>query len=280
MAASWRNNFGSANPQLAIISQLYFRQVIQLLEDQAAIIQGPLHGYGHVTTGPVGGYPVTEFLSPKAQKGDQFSYNPAYARTLLVNHGWKISPGGVSTCGRAGNAQNQCGKGVRPGAKLEFTLYYATGQAWLESAMLQLKSNASQVGIDIKLIPRNFNDVLAEVEGAGCPAAGCPWEMADWGFGWSYVPDYLPTGDVLFQSGSFGNLGKYTNAHNDALIKQTLVNSDLELMYTWQDYLTKQLPVVFQPAAPSALVESVNNLHIGTLSSTLAINPEEWYFLR
>jgi peptide/nickel transport system substrate-binding protein len=275
-------NFSSANPQLAIISQQYFRQAIQLLEDQAAIIQGPLHGYGHVTTSPVGGYPVTKFLSPKASKGDQYSYNPAYARSLLVNHGWKINPGGVSTCVRAGSAQNQCGKGVRPGAQLNFTLYYATGQAWLESALLQLKSNASQVGIDIKLYPRTFNGVLAEVEGANCPgsAAGCPWELADWGFGWSYVPDYLPTGDVLFQTGSFGNLGKYTDTYNDALIKQTLASSDLSLMYKWQDYLTKQLPVVFQPAAPHALLESVKNLYIGTQSPTLAINPEEWYYLR
>jgi peptide/nickel transport system substrate-binding protein len=273
-------NFSSANPQLAIISQQYFRQAIQLLEDQAAIIQGPLHGYGHVTTGPVGGYPPTKYLSPEARKGDHYSYNPAYARSLLFNHGWKINPGGVSTCQRAGSAQNQCGQGVHSGAQLNFTLYYATGQAWLESAMLQLKSNASQVGIDITLKPRTFNGVLAEVEGEGCPAAGCPWELADWGLGWSYVPDYLPTGDELFQTGSFGNLGKYKNTYNDALIKQTLANSDLSLMYKWQDYLTKQLPVVFQPEAPAALVESVNNLHIGTLSPTLAINPEEWYYLR
>jgi peptide/nickel transport system substrate-binding protein len=273
-------NFSSANPQLPIISQQYFREVIQLLEDQASIIQGPLHGYGHVTTGPVGGYPQTKYLSPTAKRGDQYSYNPALARTLLYEHGWKINPGEVSTCQRPGTGPTQCGKGVHAGAQLNFKLLYATGQAWLESAMLQLKSNATQVGIDIKLIPGTFNDVLAKVEGAGCPAAGCDWQMADWGLGWSYVPDYLPTGDELFQTGSFGNLGKYHDAENDKLIKQTLANSSLPLMYKWQDYLTKQLPVVFQPAAPAALVESVNNLHIGIQSPTLAINPEEWYYLR
>lgn len=275
-------NFSSSNPQLPIIRQQYFREAIQLLEDQASIIQGPLHGYGHVTTGPVGGYPKTKYLSPTALQGDQYSYNPALARTLLYDHGWKINPGGVSTCQRPGSAQNQCGQGVRPGAQLKFTLDYATGQAWLESAVLQLKSNASQVGIDITLQPGTFDGVLAKVEGANpnCSAAGCPWEMADWGFGWSYVPDYLPTGDELFQTGSFGNLGKYTDRQNDKLIKQTLVNSSLGLMYKWQDYLSKQLPVVFQPAAPHALVESVNNLHIGAQSPTLAINPEEWYYLR
>ncbi len=236
-------NFGRADPQLPVISQQYFRHAMQLLENQAVIIQGPLHGYGHVTAGPV-------------------------------------VPGGKSTCQRAGTGTTQCGKGVRQGAQLNFTLYYATGQAWLESALLQLKSSASQLGIDITLYARTFNQVQAEIGGAGCPAAGCPWEMADWGLGWSYVPDYLPTGDELFQTNSFGNVGKYSNPANDARIKQTLASSDMHLMWNWENYLTKQLPVVFQPDAPAALVESINNLYIGTQSPTLAINPEDWYYLR
>src|SRR5215475_9382566 len=78
--------------------------------------------------------------------------------------------------------------------------------------------------------------------------------MADWGLGWSYVPDYLPTGDELFQTGSFANLGRYTNRRNDTLIKATLNNSDMQLMYRWEDYLTKQLPVVFQPDAPPLVI--------------------------
>jgi peptide/nickel transport system substrate-binding protein len=267
-------NFSSTNPQLSIISQQYFRQAIQLLENQAAIIQGPLHGYGHVTTGPVGGFPPTKYLSPLARSGDPYPYDPSEARRLLSKHGWNVDPRGVSTCTQPGTGPAECGKGVSHGAQLSFDLLYATGQAWLESALLQLVSNARQVGIKITLIPRSFNGVLSVVEGGG------QWEMADWGLGWSYVPDYLPTGDELFQTGSFGNLGKYSNPQNDALIKKTLSSSDMHLMYAWQDYLTKQVPVVFQPDAPAALVESISNLHIGKQSPTLAINPEEWYFLR
>jgi hypothetical protein len=113
----------------------------------------------------------------------------------------------------------------------------------------------------------------------GCPAAGCPWELADWGLGWSYVPDYLPTGDELFQTGSLGNTGQYSNATDDSLIKQTLASSNMHFMWKWENYLTAQLPVVFQPDAPAALVESIDSLHIGTQSPTLAINPEYWYFV-
>jgi peptide/nickel transport system substrate-binding protein len=273
-------NFSSADPQLPIISQQYFRQAIQLLENQAAIIEGPLHGYGHVTAGPVGGYPPTRYLSQKAKRGDPYPYDPVAARKLLTNHGWNVVPGGISNCRHPGSGPGQCGKGVRPGAQLRFTLDYATGQAWLESALLQLKSNASQLGIDISLKAMTFDEVLKMTGGAGCPAAGCPWELADWGGGWSYVPDYLPTGDELFQTNSFGNIGKYSNPTNDAMIKQTLANSHMQLMWQWEDYLTTQLPVVFQPDAPAALVESISNLRIGTQSPTLAINPEEWYYLR
>ncbi len=275
-------NFSSSDPQLPIISQLYFREALQLLENQAAIIQGPLHGYGHVSTGPVGSFPRTMYLSLLARQGDPFPYNPAAARNLLTSHGWTVNPSGISTCGRPGTGPGECGKGVRAGGELKFSLYYATGNTWLESALLQLKSNAAQVGIDITLIGKSFNDVLAVVEGVGpgCPAAGCPWELADWGLGWSYVPDYLPTGDELFGKDSFGNLGHYSNPINDVLIKKTLASSDIHVMWKWENYLTKQLPVVYQPDAPSSLLESIDSLHIGTQSPTLAINPEDWYFVR
>ena len=41
-------NFNPADPQVAIFNQLYFRQAFQLLINQAAIVQGALHGYGKV----------------------------------------------------------------------------------------------------------------------------------------------------------------------------------------------------------------------------------------
>jgi peptide/nickel transport system substrate-binding protein len=270
-------NFSSSDPQLAVIRQLYFRQAIQLLEDQAAVIQGPLHGYGQATTGPVGSFPPTNYMSPQEKKGDPYPFNPSEARSLLNAHGWKqLSPSSTATCSRPGTGNSECGAGIRVGAKLDFSLYYATGSAWLESAMLQLKSNAAEVGINIQLIPKSFDNVLNVVFGSG------PWELADWGEGWSYVPDYLPTGEELFMTNSVANLGHYSNAINDQYIKATLRNPDknLGLMYKWEDYLTKQLPVVFQPDAPAALVESRNDLHIGVQSPTLAINPEQWYYLR
>ena len=52
-------------------------------------------------------------------------------------------------------------------------------------------------------------------------------------------------------------------------------------MYAWQDYLSAQLPQEWQPAPAFQLTEVANNLK-GALpqSSTLSINPENWYFVK
>ena len=273
-------NFGPADPQRAVIGQLYVRKALQLLENQAAIIQGPLHGYGQVTTGVVGGYPtVAKYLSPLALKGDPYPYDPAQATALLTGHGWKLV-GGVMTCTDPGSGPTQCGAGIHAGTKLDLTMYYATGSAWLESAVLQLKSNAEQIGIAITLIPRAFQDVINEVTGVACGAPGCPWELADWGLGWSYSPDYLPTGDELFLSHAAANFGQYLNPTNDGLIQATLRTSSSRAMWKWENYLTGQLPVGLQPNSVTQLIETVDTLRIGKQSPTLSINPEQWYFVR
>src|SRR6266487_1761026 len=276
-------NFNPANPQAAVFKQLYFRQAFQLLVNQAAIIQGPLHGFGQVSAGPVGPYPRTRYLSPKGRQGDPFPYNPARARSLLLSHGWRVNSAGITTCGNPGRGPGQCGAGIHAGARLDFSLWYATGNAWVESALLQLKSNAAQLGIGLTLDPMSFDEVVGKVFG-GCGTATvpkpCPWELADWGSGWSYVPDYLPTGEELFGSGAASNAGQYSNPTNDQLIAKTLRSSNLHAMWQWEDYLAQQLPVMLQPLAPSALIESIGSLRIGVQSPTLEMTPEDWYYVR
>ena len=58
-------NFNNNTGQGPIFKQLYFRQAFQELVDQEGVIDGPLHGYGKPTIGPVSAYPATHFLSPE-----------------------------------------------------------------------------------------------------------------------------------------------------------------------------------------------------------------------
>jgi peptide/nickel transport system substrate-binding protein len=266
----------------AIIKQLYFREALQYEMNQAAVISGPLRGYGVPTVGPVGSTPASQFLSPQGKAGDPFPYNPTEAKTLLTSHGWKVVPNGTTTCVKPGTAADECGAGITAGSALSFNFPYATGTAWITSEMTQLQSNAASIGIKLNLEPKPFNQVTALAAG-NCVVAKipCNWDLANWGGGWSFNPDFYPSGETLFLGGSIANSGGYTNPSDDAMIQTTLTNSSLQDLYNWQDYLAKQLPVMWQPNADYQVTEVANNLRgVTPQSSTLMFNPENWYFVK
>jgi peptide/nickel transport system substrate-binding protein len=271
-------NYQSTTGSAPIIRQLYFRQVLENLMNQAAVLRGPLRGYGTLTVGPVGNTPVTAWLSPKGKTADPFPYDPAKAKSLLASHGWTVVPDGVSSCADPA----RCGPGIKKGQGMSFTLPYATGTAWIEAEMTQLQSNAAAVGIRLSLEPKPFAQVIS-VAGGNCVVARlpCDWDMANWGGGWSFSPDYEPTGEQLFLSGAIANSGGYRDAADDSMISKTLTSSNLAYMYTWQDYLSAQLPMIWQPQADYQLTEIAGNLRgVTPQSPTLSINPENWYFVK
>jgi peptide/nickel transport system substrate-binding protein len=189
-----------------------------------------------------------------------------------------VVAGGTTTC----TNPSLCGPGITAGSTLNFNFPYATGVNWITAEMTQLQSNAAALGIKLNLEPKPFNQVTALAAG-NCVVAKipCNWDLANWGGGWSFAPDYLPTGETLFLSGAIANSGGYTNSTNDSLINQTLTNSSLSAMYSWQDYLAPQLPMQWQPNGAYALTEVATNL-AGVLPQqpTLNLVPEEWYFVK
>ena len=271
-------NFQSTTGNAAIIKQLYFRQALGYLMNQKAVIQGPLRGYGAFTVGPVPTQPVTPLLSPQSQQGDAFPFNESKAKTLLTSHGWTVTPNGVTTCSNP----SLCGPGIKKGQGLSFNFPYATGTAWIASEMSQLQSNAAAVGIKLGLQPKPFNQVIA-LAGGNCVVtkSSCNWDMANWGGGWVYVPDYYPSGEELFMCGIPANSGGYCNKQNDSLINATLTNSSNQSMYTWQNFITPQLPMEWQPNGAYELTEVKNSLKgVIPQATTLGINPENWYFVK
>jgi peptide/nickel transport system substrate-binding protein len=273
-------NLNSSTGNGPVIRQLYFRQALEDLMNQDAVVSGPLRGYGSPTVGPVGTTPMTSWLSPqsKSRASDPFPYNPAKAKSLLTSHGWTVVPNGISSCGNPG----LCGPGVKKGQALSFSFLYATGAAWVQSELDQLQSNAASIGIKLNLAPKPFDQVLA-VAGGNCKVAKlpCNWDMADWGDGWSFAPDYQPTGEELFLSTDPANSGGYSNAANDAMINKTLTSSSLSYMYDWQNYLSAQLPFIWQPQSDYQLTEITDNLKgVTPQSTTLSITPEDWYFVK
>ena len=271
-------NFQSTTGNGPVLKQLYVRQALQYLVNQQAIISGPLRGYGFPTVGPVPTYPASDYLSPKGKEGDPFPFNVTKAKALLADNGWKVVPNGVSTC----EDPAKCGDGVKQGQGLEFNLPYANGTTWIEQMVSQLQSNASLVGIKLNTQPKLFNDVTA-IGAPNCVVAhtSCGWDMALWGGGWSFAPDYYPTGETLFTTGSASNSGGFSDSQNDHLINVTLTSNSNDALYEWQDFLTQKIPFIWIPNGAYALTEVVNNLHgVIPQSTTGAINPENWYFTK
>ena len=105
--------------------------------------------------------------------------------------------------------------------------------------------------------------------------------MANWTAAGLFAPDYLPTGEALFRCGAPANSGGYCDKTNEALISKTLISGNLRDLDTWQDYLATRLPVMWQPNFAAALTEIADDLKgVTPQNATLAINPENWYFVK
>lgn len=258
----------------AIFSQLYFRQAMQTLVDQPLYIKKILKGYGVPTYGPVPITPANAYAS-NFEKSNPYPYDVNKAIDLLKAHGWKIVPNGTDTCEKPGTAADECGASIPSGAKLAFNLQYASGTLWIEQDMEAEKSSWSEAGINVSLSSASFNTVIGTATPCTKDAKDCSWQLANWGAGWIYSPDYYPTGEEIFATGAGSNSGSYTDPTNDALIKATYTTDTTLTQY--EDYLAQQLPVVWQPNAVTSLTEIQKGLTDVTPQNVLwALTPENW----
>ena len=185
-------------------------------------------------------------------------------------------PGGTTTCEKPGTATGECGTGITKGEKLVFNLQYDNGYTYTTQFMEQLKSNAeASDGIDLNLTTAPFNTVLANAVPCNV-GPSCTWQMENWGEGWSFGPDFYPTGESIFETGSGINEGSYSNSINDANINLTHTISGVAILDKYENYLAKQLPDVWQPDPDFQISEIKNTLKGVTQSAILNFTPEYW----
>ena len=262
------NSVGDGGQAGKIFKQLYFRQAMQVLVDQPLYIEKLFKNYAVPTYGPVPVLPKNSF-STEFEQSNPYAYDVKRATTLLSSHGWNVDPKGVTTCSDAAKC------GVPAGTPLSFTLQYVGGDATETELMEAEQASWQQVGIKITLTTGSFDTVI----GTAIPCSGksCTWELQNWGGGWVFSPDYYPSGELLFQSGAGSNSGSYSDAKADKLIKAT--NFGTSTLAAYENYLTTNLPVVWQPNLRYALTEVQNDLHgVFPQNPLLTITPENWYF--
>jgi peptide/nickel transport system substrate-binding protein len=257
----------------AIYKQLYFRQAMQRLIDQDGYIKNIAKGYGYPDYGPVPIKPANNFADAFEQK-NPYPFDIKAAIKLLKDNGWTVNPGGVDTCTNPGTGPGQCGAGVAQGAKASFKLEYASGTLPVKQEMEALKSDFSKAGIEIQLSDAPFDTVISDAFGGAATA-----DMDNWGAGWIFAPDYYPTGDEIFSTGAGSNGGSYSDPVNDANIAATTTSNDIKALYNYQDYLAKQLPVIWIPVGDTQLSLVKKTMHgWDPQDPLLLIYPENWYF--
>jgi peptide/nickel transport system substrate-binding protein len=267
-----------AAPQVgAIFQQLYVRQAMQHLINQAGDISDFLQGYGNPTYGPVPLVPASPFISPQ-QTHNPYPYNPALAVALLRSHGWQITPNGTDTCQHPGTAPGECGAGIAAGARLSFSLQYATSTQGVDEETAVLQSAFAQAGIRLSLSGAPFDTVVGD--DVPCAHSGC-WQINYYGQGWYFDPAYNePDGSAIFDSTGGSNSGGYHNPAADALMAK-LPSGGYPALYAYENYLAQQLPVLWMPQFDfqiSAVSDTLRGVY--PQDPLTNIYPENWYFVK
>jgi peptide/nickel transport system substrate-binding protein len=262
----------------AMFSQLYIRQAMQHLVNQPGYISSFLQGYAYPTYGPVPLEPSSNFVSA-GETHNPDPYNPTDATTLLKQHGWSIVSGGPDTCTRPGTGATECGGGIAAGAKLAFTFAYASGTLSLDEEVASLQSSFAAAGIKLTLSTAPFASVASSMT-PSCTKTTC-WQMGYVGEGWLFDPGYYePDGAILFGTNGPSNLGGYANPTANNLIDK-LGTGGLSSLYSYQDYLSGQVPGIWMPQADTQ-ISAVNNKLKGPYPQDPLGNfyPENWYFVK
>ncbi|WP_028962964.1 peptide ABC transporter substrate-binding protein [Sulfobacillus thermosulfidooxidans] len=229
-------NFGQ------IISHRYVRQALEMGINQQGMINSFYHGHGVTEFSPIPAKPVTQFYDSNLT--NPAPYNPAAGKKLLEDHGWKLV-NGVMTKGNF---------------KLAFTLDYVSGVSAVENQVQLMKQDWAQEGIQVNLESQPFNTLIADTNQANANK----WQVVWWGGGWTYEPDYYPTGGGLFATGSSANYGAYQSTTMNNLIQATYEPGTSSQIRTRMDaylaYAAKQLPVLWMPWT-ATFNETANYIH-------------------
>jgi peptide/nickel transport system substrate-binding protein len=256
-----------------IYRQLYFRQAMQHLVDQQTWINKILKGNGYPDYGPVPIKPANDFADA-IEQANPYPYDPVAAVKLLADNGWTVNVGGASACSRPGVGAGKCGANIAPGAKASFKLEYVSGSVLVRQEMEALKTAFALAGLEVNLSEVPFETVIGDAFSGSTTA-----DMSNWGYGWIFAPDYLPTGDQIFSTGAGSNGGGYSNSANDVNTSATMTSNSAVALHTYEDFLAKDLPVIWNPVADYQLSMVKNTLHgLGPQDPLLQIYPENWYF--
>ena len=255
-----------------LFRQPYFRQALQLLIDQEAYAHRIYKGFAYANSSPI---PSTSssYAARSAKQENLYPYNPSRALDLLRSHGWKIVPGGVSTCIRPGTESTNCGAQIPKGAQLAFKLQYGNDVPLLGQLMNAQQASWAQAGIQVSLL--SAPSIVIRSNAAPCvTGVSCEWEAAALS-GFRYQPGIYPLANEWLGTAAPFNLGSYSNPGLDAAFAGALLPQGSPAPSA--SIAAASAPVLFEPTPASRLSEVRNTLG-GVLPENPfgSLTPERW----
>ena len=271
--------FGYTGPWKNLVGQLYVRQALQHLVNQALYIKQTDHGYGIPDYGVAPDYPGSNLVAP-ALRSNPYPYSPSAAKALLLSHGWVRGANGVDVCVRPGSAANECGPGVPKNKQLSIPLMYDTGSPSFLAQVEAFDTAAARVGISLPLDPQSQTTMFS-IAGV-CPPGPCKWGIAGYnGYMWDFGQyQGLPSGGQQFGKGNYWG-GGYNNPVADRLIAATHASSSLSALYAAETYLAKNVASLAWPLADFQI--NLVSSHLGgwyPLSPYASYDVSNWYLTK
>ena len=232
-----------------IVSQLYFRQAMAMLEDEPAIVAGIYHGAAGLAYGPIPSVPRTAFTPSNSVK-PAYPYNPAKAVALLKAHGWHVVPNGQTTCANAGQRIRRVRRRDPEGNAALVHLVTPRRPASGPFVALTdeaITSEAKQAaGINIQLFQKTFNYIASNLNDPDPSVAKYinTWGVEDFD---GYTDNAYPTQNSIFNTGGSFNSGGYHDPKMDQLINASVFGSNPNAVTQEAAYEAEAQPALFEP---------------------------------
>ncbi len=229
----------------AIIRQLYVRQALAHLIDQQTVVKTMFKSAAAVNYGPVPQLPVNPYTPANNRSvNGPYPYDPSAAAALLKAHGWKVVPGGQTTCQKAGSGAGECGAGIPAGTPLTFN-WVDLPRSESPTSALEGQAFASEaktaLGVTVKLETRTFEYQLANFDDANPNASANrnDWAIANDG---AFFYNYYPASAQTFSTGGVFNTGGFSDARADTLMRASVFGPDPNAVTREAHELTAALP--------------------------------------
>ncbi len=265
-----------------VIAQLYVRQALAHLQNESAEIKGIFLGAAIPAYTAIPSLPATAYI-PTDATSDPYPYSPSTTVSILKAHGWKVVPGGQTTCAKAGTASDECGAGIPVGTPLAFNIPYSTTPSWIGELVDSLASTAkSYAGIDITPESKTFTFITQNYNDPVPPDAKYinSWNATQFG---GYTENGYPTTNQIFNTGGGGNFGDFSNPAVDSAINGSLNSPNPDALKNEGNVVAVQQPGIFEPLNDNIIMWK-NNIsgpaQAFEIFTQYEYLPEEFYFTK